>query len=329
MLCRMSSGQRILVTGGAGSIGSDLCARLLDAGHQVTILDNLSTGFRSNIELLLNGPECELIVDSVLNESLVESLIAKCDRVYHLASAVGVKLVMEKPVSAIETTFGGTDIVLRWCARHHRPVFIASSSEVYGKGVTFPFREDDDVLTGPTNKHRWAYGCAKQLDEFLALAHWRESKLPVAIARLFNTVGPRQTGQYGMVIPRFVKAALANEPIVVFGDGEQVRCFAHVNDISAAIIKMLETPACFGQVTNLGNDEEITVNRIAQLTIELTHSKSEIRHIPYSQVYGGEFEDTRRRVPSLEKAKRLLGYQPTYDIRQIIEDVIKYQRRMA
>jgi len=233
---------------------------------------------------------------------------------------------MEKPVSTIETTFGGTDVVLRCCARHQRRVFIARSSEVYGKGVTFPFHEDDDVLTGPTNKHRWAYGCAKQLDEFLALAHWRETKLPVAIARLFNTVGPRQVGQYGMVVPRFVQAALANEPLLVHGDGEQIRCFTHVNDIAAAIAKMLETSACFGQVMNLGNDQEITINALAKLTVELAGSKSEIRHIPYSQAYAGEFEDTRRRVPSLARAEKLLGYRPTYDIRQIINDIIAHFR---
>jgi UDP-glucose 4-epimerase len=228
---------------------------------------------------------------------------------------------MEQPVSIIGAIFGATDIVLRHCSRYRKRVLITSSSEVYGKGVSVPFREDDDVQTGATSKHRWAYGCSKQLEEFLALAHWRETRLPVVIVRLFNTVGPRQTGQYGMVVPRFVQAALAGEPLVVHGDGEQTRCFAHVSDVVSALAKALETSNCFGQVINLGNDQEITINDLAKAAVQLTASSSEIRHIPYSQAYGEGFEDMRRRVPSLEKARQLIGYQPTRDLRAIVSDV--------
>src|SRR3954462_6431862 len=231
---------RALITGGAGFIGSHLAEKLLAEGHHVTILDNLSTGRYTNVEHLEHRPDVELIIDSVLNEPLAQELIRGFDRVYHMASAVGVKLIMEQPVKTIETIFGGTDIVLRHCSRYRKRVLIPSTSEVYGKGVSVPFHEDDDVLTGATSKHRWAYACAKTLDEFMALAHFKETRLPVVVARLFNTVGPRQTGQYGMVVPRFVKAALNNEPIEVHGDGTQSRCFGHVSDVVGGLISALE-----------------------------------------------------------------------------------------
>lgn len=313
---------RSLITGGAGFIGCHLAEKLLSEGHHVTLLDNLSTGRYSNVQHLEHHSDVELIIDSVLNERLSEELIRRSDRVYHLASAVGVKLIMEQPVKTIETIFGGTDIVLRHCSRYRKRVLIPSTSEVYGKGVSVPFHEDDDVVTGATSKHRWAYSCAKQLDEFLALAHFRETQLPVVIVRLFNTVGPRQTGQYGMVVPRFVQAALAGEPLIVHGDGEQTRCFAHVSDVVGALARTLESPSCFGQVINVGNDHEITINELAKVSIELSGSKSEIRHIPYSEAYGEGFEDMRRRVPSLEKARRLLGYNPARDLRAVVADVV-------
>jgi UDP-glucose 4-epimerase len=231
---------------------------------------------------------------------------------------------MDQPVKTIETIFGGTDVVLRNCARYRKRVLITSTSEVYGKGTAVPFKEDDDVLTGATSKHRWAYACAKALDEFLALAHWRETRLPVVIMRLFNTVGPRQTGQYGMVVPRFVQAALKNEPIVVYGDGEQTRCFAHVADVVHALAVALERPACFGQVINIGNSDEVTIRQLADQTIALTKSSSPVQQIPYDAAYGEGFEDMRRRVPSLEKAQRLLNYNPRRSLADIIGDVSEH-----
>jgi UDP-glucose 4-epimerase len=311
----------ILITGGAGFIGSHLAERLLAEGHHVIILDNLSTGRYSNIAHLEGRDAVEIIIDTVLNETLTEELIRRSDRIFHLASAVGVKLIMEQPVKTIETIFGGTDVVLRYCSRYRKRVLIPSTSEVYGKGTAVPFSEDDDVLTGATSKHRWAYACAKALDEFLALAHWRETRLPVAVVRLFNTVGPRQTGQYGMVVPRFVKAALAGEPLTIYGDGQQTRCFGHVADVVEALARVLETPACFGQVVNLGNDREVSINELALMTVNLTESQSEIRHVSYNEAYGEGFEDMRRRVPSLQKAERLIGYRPTRDLPSVIKDV--------
>ena len=228
---------------------------------------------------------------------------------------------MEQPVKTIETIFHGTDVILRYCSRYRKRVLIPSTSEVYGKGISVPFNEEDDLLTGATDKHRWAYACAKTLDEFLALAHWKETQLPVAVTRLFNTVGPRQTGQYGMVVPRFVHAAIRNEPIIVHGDGSQSRCFGHVSDVIGGLAKLVETPACFGQVVNLGNSEEVTILDLAKRAIALTGSTSEIKFIPYSEAYGPGFEDMQRRVPNLEKAKRLIGYQPTRTLDDIINDV--------
>jgi len=312
---------KILITGGAGFIGSHLADRLLEAGHEITIIDNLSTGRYSNIAHLEDHERVRLIIDTVLNDKIMEELIRETDRVYHMASAVGVKLIMERPVRTIETIFRGTDVVLGFCSRYRKRVLIPSTSEVYGKGISVPFREEDDLLTGATDKHRWAYACAKTLDEFLALAHWKETRLPVVVVRLFNTVGPRQTGQYGMVVPRFVKSALKNEPIPVHGTGLQSRCFGHVHDVVDALIQLLENTACFGNVINIGNDEEVTINALAEKAIEMTGSTSEIRYIPYEEAYGEGFEDMQRRVPSLEKARRLIGYQPTRKLEDIINDV--------
>lgn len=312
---------KILITGGAGFIGSHLSDKLLAEGHEVTVIDDLSTGRYANIAHLEDDRNFRLIIDTVLNDKLTERLIRESDRVYHMASAVGVRLIMEQPVKTIETIFHGTDIILKFCSRYRKRVLIPSTSEVYGKGVSVPFREEDDLLTGATDKHRWAYACAKTLDEFLALAHWKETQLPVVVVRLFNTVGPRQTGQYGMVVPRFVNAALRNETIEVHGDGTQSRCFGHVTDVVNALTQLLENPACFGEVINLGNSEEISINDLAKRAIAITQSTSEINYVPYSEAYGEGFEDMQRRVPSLDKAKRLIGYQPTRSLDNIINDV--------
>ncbi len=312
---------KILITGGAGFVGSHLADKLIGEGHHITVIDDLSTGRYANVEHLENTEQFRLIIDTVLNEKLMEDLIRETDRVYHMASAVGVKLIMERPVRTIETIFRGTDVVLGFCSRYRKRVLIPSTSEVYGKGASVPFREDDDLLTGATDKHRWAYACAKTLDEFLALAHWKETRLPVAVVRLFNTVGPRQTGQYGMVVPRFVHSAIKNEPITVHGDGTQSRCFGHVFDVVDGLTKVLESNDCLGQVVNLGNDEEVSIENLAKTAIELTGSTSTIEHVSYEEAYGEGFEDMQRRVPSLDKARRLIGYQPTRKLADIINDV--------
>lgn len=320
---------KILITGGAGFVGSHLADKLLAQGHEITVIDDLSTGRYSNVEHLEDTERFRLIIDTVLNERLMEELIRETDRVYHMASAVGVKLIMERPVRTIETIFRGTDVVLGFCSRYRKRVLIPSTSEVYGKGASVPFKEDDDLLTGATDKHRWAYACAKTLDEFLALAHWKETRMPVVVVRLFNTVGPRQTGQYGMVVPRFVHAAIKNEPIEVHGDGTQSRCFGHVYDVVDGLVKLLDTPSCFGQVINLGNSEEVSIKELADRAIKLTGSTSEMQFVPYEEVYGDGFEDMRRRVPSLEKARRLIGYQPTRSLDDIINDVANEFRNQA
>ena len=312
---------KILITGGAGFIGSHLADKLLAEGHEITVIDDLSTGRYSNIEHLEGHDKFRLLIDTVLNAKLMEDLVSQTDRVYHMASAVGVRLIMEQPVRTIETIFRGTDIVLGHCAKYRKRALIPSTSEVYGKGISVPFNEDDDLLTGATDKHRWAYACAKTLDEFLALAHYKETRLPVTVARLFNTVGPRQTGQYGMVVPRFVEAALKNEPIEVHGDGTQSRCFGHIADVVEGLAAMMENPQCFGQVINMGSDAEVTINELAEKAIALTSSKSTIKYVPYAEAYGEGFEDMQRRVPSLEKARQMIGYKPTRTLDDIINDV--------
>jgi UDP-glucose 4-epimerase len=320
---------KILITGGAGFVGSHLADRLIKEGNEITVIDDLSTGRYSNVEHLEGNENFRLIIDTVLNQSLMEELIRDTDRVYHMASAVGVRLIMEQPVKTIETIFHGTDVILKFCSRYRKRVLIPSTSEVYGKGASIPFSEEDDLLTGATDKHRWAYACAKTLDEFLALAHWKETRLPVVVVRLFNTVGPRQTGQYGMVVPRFVHAAMRNEPITVHGDGTQQRCFGHVYDVVEGLVKVLETPECFGQVINLGNDDEVSIIGLAEKAIAANGSSSQIKYIPYEEAYGDGFEDMRRRVPDLAKAKRLIGYQPTRTLDDIINDVAAEFRSSA
>lgn len=313
---------KYLITGGAGFVGSHLADKLHREGHDITVIDDLSTGRYSNVAHLEGQERFQLIIDTVLNNTLMERLIRDTDRVFHMASAVGVKLIMEQPVKTIETIFGGTEVVLKNCSRYRKRVLIPSTSEVYGKGVEVPFSEDNDILKGSTSKHRWAYACAKELDEFLALAHWKETRLPVVVIRLFNTVGPRQTGQYGMVVPNFIKAALQNQPIPIHGDGNQARCFGHVLDVVGGLTKAIETPECFGQVMNLGNNEEVTIKELAEKIVAATGSTSKIDYIPYEIAYGEGFEDMQRRVPNLEKAKRLIGYQPTRTLANIITDVV-------
>ena len=318
---------KILITGGAGFVGSHLADKLYTEGHDITVIDDLSTGRYQNVAHLEGKERFRLIIDTVLNAKLMEELVRETDRVFHMASAVGVKLIMEHPVKTIETIFRGTDIVLSFCSRYRKRVLIPSTSEVYGKSTQVPFTEDNDILKGSTSKHRWAYACAKELDEFLALAHWKETRLPVVVIRLFNTVGPRQTGQYGMVVPNFIKAALRNEPIPIHGDGNQARCFGHVSDIVEGLTKAIETPECFGQVTNLGNNEEVTIKQLAEKIIAATGSKSQLQYISYAEAYGEGFEDMMRRVPNLEKARRLIGYQPTRTLENIINDVAEQFRK--
>ena len=316
---------RYLITGGSGFIGSHLSERLLNEGQSVLVLDDLSTGRYENVAQLEGRTGFELRVGSVTEPRLVEECVKECQAVFHLASAVGVRLVVEQPVKTIETIVNGTDVVLRAAARYRRPVLITSTSEVYGKSEKIPFAEGDDCVMGPTNTRRWAYACAKALDEFLALAHWHESRLPVVIARLFNTVGPRQTGRYGMVIPRFVAQGLAGEPITVFGDGRQSRCFAHVSDIVGALIALMANPKARGEVFNIGNDEEVSIIALAERVKSLTGSKSPIRIVPYSEAYTAGFEDMVRRVPDLTKVRRLIGYYPTRNLDEILADVLADQ----
>ncbi len=316
----------VLITGGAGFIGSHLSAALVAAGEKVTVLDDLSTGCVDNLRGLEKGGYLELHVGSVNDAKLVDELVAKADFVYHLASAVGVRLIIDQPVHTIESIVGGTTVVLEACNRHWKPFLLTSTSEVYGKGSRIPFNEDDDTVMGATCRRRWSYACAKALDEFLALAYWVERQLPITVVRLFNTVGPRQTGQYGMVVPTLVTQALSGKPITVFGDGTQSRCFTHVSDIVETLMMIPEAPQAHGQVINLGNDQEITILGLAERIKELTGSPSPIKIIPYDQAYGPGFEDMHRRVPDLSKAARLLGYRPTRSLDDILHDVIQDKR---
>ncbi len=317
---------KVLITGGAGFIGSHLSRMLLGLGHEVLVLDDLSTGCYANIEEIDDGKHFRLLVDSVNNEAIVNECVSQCDLVFHLASAVGVQLIIDKPIHTIESIVGGTEIVLKACARYRRPFLLTSTSEVYGKGVKVPFCEDDDTVMGATCRRRWSYACAKALDEFLALAHWIETRLPIVICRLFNTVGPRQTGQYGMVIPRLVRQALQGKPLTVFGDGTQTRCFTHVSDVVDALWKIMNCRDARGQVINIGNNQEISIMQLAQRIVELTGTTSKIELIPYSQAYGEGFEDMQRRVPCLDKANRLIGYKPTRSLDDILKDVIEWEK---
>ena len=318
---------RVLITGGAGFVGSHLAEALLERGDDVLVLDNLSTGAIENIAHLKGRPGFEYTIDSVENEPLLAELIDRADVVVHLAAAVGVKLIVEQPVHTIETNVHGTEVVLKLANKKKKLVLIASTSEVYGKSANVPFSEEADLVLGPTSKHRWAYACSKLIDEFLALAYWKERKLPVIVVRLFNTVGPRQTGQYGMVIPNFVRQALAGQPITVFGDGTQSRSFTYVGDVVRALIALIGEPKAVGQVFNIGNGREITIGELAAKVRTLTGSASEIVTIPYDQAYESGFEDMPRRVPDITKIRALVGYEPTVDLDEILERVIEYFRQ--
>ena len=319
---------KALLTGGAGFVGSHLAEALLAQGHSVLVVDDLSTGSMDNIVHLKGRKGFEYVIDTVMNESLVAELIDRADVVYHLAAAVGVKLIVEAPVRTIETNVHGTEVVLTHASKKGRLVVIFSTSEVYGKSIAVPFQEDADLVLGPTPKHRWAYACSKAIDEFLALAYYRERKLPVIVARLFNTVGPRQTGRYGMVIPNFVRQALSGEAITVFGNGKQTRSFTDVSDVVCALIKLAQEPRAIGQVFNIGNTEEISILDLAERIRTMASSRSTIEFVPYEKAYEEGFEDMPRRVPDLTKIGEYIGYRPTVGLDEILKRVIEHTKSL-
>ena len=313
---------KVLITGGAGFIGSHLADALLAQGQPVTAIDNLSTGRIENIAGLGNHPLFRFVQDTILNESVMDSLVARCDVIYHLAAVVGVELVVNDPVRTIETNLLGTEAVLRLARRHGKQTLIASTSEVYGKSAEIPFREDGDRVLGPTTKSRWSYAESKAMDEFLALAYHKQFDVPIVIVRLFNTVGPRQTGRYGMVIPRLVKQAVSGQPLTVYGDGQQSRCFCNVQDVVRALAGLMSEPRAVGEIFNIGSHEEVTVLELARRVLARSGSSSEIKLIPYDQAYGAGYEDMRRRVPDTTKIKSLIGWHPTITLHQTLDQVI-------
>ncbi len=315
---------RALITGGAGFIGSHLAEELLKRGNKVCVIDDLSTGRLENVNHLRSNPDFSLVIETVLNETVMDRLVSECDEIYHLAAAVGVELIVKSPVATIERNILGTDVVLRLANRYLRKVLITSTSEIYGKSEAVPFKEDADRVLGPTTKSRWSYSSSKAIDEFLALAYFKEKNLETVIMRLFNTVGPRQTGRYGMVIPRFVQQALAGKPITVYGDGNQFRCFTFVDDVVGAAIKLMASPKALGQVVNVGNDRGITITELAEKIVSMTQSQSEIVFIPYDEAYEEGFEDMRVRKPDLTKAAKLIGYRPEIQLDEILRRVIEY-----
>ncbi len=323
------SPRRFLITGGAGFIGSHLTERLAAAGHAVTILDDLSTGRSANLAAVADHRRVQVVRDSVENEATVGTLMSQCDAVFHLAAAVGVQLIVDQPVRTLRSIIHGTEVVLEAANRYGRPVLITSSSEVYGKGARVPFSEDDDVVMGPTKHTRWCYAYAKGIDEFLGLAYHKQFGLPVTIVRLFNTVGPRQVGQYGMVLPRFAAAAVAGRPVQVYGDGTQTRCFCHVNDVVGALVQLMQTSASAGQVFNVGGDQEITILDLARRVIQAAGTGSQVQFVSYEQAYGQAFDDLRRRVPLLDRIRRAIGFSPAFSLDQIIRSVVDDQRALA
>lgn len=317
---------KVLITGGAGFIGSHLAEAYLEQGDSVCIIDNLSTGSMENIEHLKKRPGFKYIIDTIMNESLMNKLVDAADVIFHLAAAVGVRLIVEKPVKTIETNIRGTELILKLASKARKTVMISSTSEVYGKHNGHRFSENDDLVLGPTFKARWSYAASKIVDESLALAYWKETRLPVIVIRLFNTVGPRQTGRYGMVIPRFIHQALTGEPITVYGDGKQTRTFTHVKDAIWAMMRLVERQEAVGEIFNIGGDGEISIETLAQLIKEVLNSPSEIVHIPYEQAYEHGFEDMMRRSPDITKIQNLIGYNPRFTLHDIITDVAEYQR---
>ena len=320
---------RVLITGGAGFIGSHLSDAYLERGDEVFVIDDLSTGSIENIQHLKNNPRFHYTIDTVHNQPVVAELVDQCNVIFHLAAAVGVKLIVESPVRTIETNVKGTEVVLALANKKKKRVLVASTSEVYGLSTEVPFREDGNLVMGATTKGRWSYACSKAIDEFLALAYWREKKLPTTVVRLFNTVGPRQTGQYGMVIPSFVKQALAGRPITVYGDGQQTRCFGYVGDVVEALINLMDNSSAVGQVFNIGSNEEVTILELAQRVKELTRSDSEIIFVPYDEAYEEGFEDMPRRVPDITKVRELIGFQPRMALDGILQSVINYYSQHA
>ena len=317
---------RYLITGGAGFIGSHLSERLLKDGHHITVLDDLCTGSMHNIEHLKHHSHFEYVIDTIFNRSLLAELIDECDSIVHLAASVGVRLIVESPVRTIETNVRGTEGVLEFASKKKKRVLIASTSEVYGKSSKIPFSEADDLVMGPTSKGRWSYACSKAIDEFLALAYHKERKLPVVIVRLFNTVGPRQTGRYGMVLPTFVRQALAGMPLTVYGDGTQSRCFCHVSDAVDAIARLTLQPGAVGEIFNIGSEHEISIRELAELVRATAHSTSPIRFVPYDEAYEEGFEDMPRRVPDVSKIKKIVDFRPLRSIKNIVESVIDYHQ---
>lgn len=317
----------ILITGGAGFIGSHLMDALLDRGEQVILLDDLSTGSIENVRHQRKNPRVRCFFESMMDRSLLSELVDEADTIYHLAAAVGVRRIIENPVRTIETNIRGTELVLNCAAKKAKPVFVASTSEVYGKQSHAPFREDDDIVLGPSSKSRWSYATSKLLDEFLALAYHKERRVPVVIGRLFNTVGPRQTGRYGMVLPTFVRQALDEKPITVFGSGEQSRCFGYVKDVVEAMIRLMNSNAAIGAVVNIGNTEEVTMRELAELVKQRTQSNSPLEFIPYDEAYAPGFEDMMRRVPSVAKLESLTGIRPTTPLTAIIDEIVGYIRQ--
>jgi UDP-glucose 4-epimerase len=315
---------RILITGGAGFIGSHLSDAYIERGDEVFIIDDLSTGRMDNIQRLKGHERFHYTIDTIENRPLLAELVDRCEVIFHLAAAVGVKLIVESPVRTIETNVRGTEIVLNLANKKKKKVLIASTSEVYGLSEQVPFREDGNLVMGATTKGRWSYACSKAIDEFLALAYWREKKLPTIVVRLFNTVGPRQTGQYGMVIPNFVKQALAGRPITVYGDGNQTRCFGYVGDVVQALVRLMDAPEAVGNVFNIGSSEEISILQLAERIRQLTESSSEIVFVPYSEAYEEGFEDMPRRVPSVDKLDALIGYKPKTTLDEILRSVVDF-----
>lgn len=318
-----------LITGGAGFVGSHMADLLLSRGDRVTVIDDLSTGSMRNIAHLRGDPEFRYVIDDVNNRSVIAELVDEADAVFHLAAAVGVRLIVDDPIRTIQTNIRCTEVVLEMAAKKKKKVLIASTSEVYGKTDRVPFQEDGDLVLGPTSKNRWNYAASKMVDEFLALAYWKQHSLPIVVARLFNTVGPRQTGQYGMVVPRFVSQALVGEPITVYGDGTQRRCFGHVHDVIEGLVGLMDADAAVGQVFNVGNDEEVSIHELAIRIRDMAGSQSQIVFVPYKDAYEEGFEDMPRRVPDLTKISGAIGYQPKRNLDGIIRDVIAERGEQA
>ena len=314
---------KVLITGGAGFIGSHLAEKLLATGHEVVAIDDLSTGSLDNIKHIQNNPRFEFVYDNVRNSEIMHVLIDRCDVIFHLAAAVGVQLIVDNPVHTIETNIHGSEVVLSIANKFCKKILIASTSEVYGKSEAVPFREDDDTVLGSTKFSRWSYACSKAIDEFLGLAYYEQYGLPVVVTRFFNTVGPRQTGRYGMVVPRFVECALRNKPIMIYGTGKQSRCFGYIGDVVDAAIALMNCPAAPGRVYNIGSTEEITIENLAKKIIEMTGSKSKLKYISYEEAYGRPFDDMMRRVPCLDRIRQIVSYEPKTSLEQILESVIE------